>query len=82
MDLEDLFGFGLLFGGFDFLGDIVSVVLGLFAVVLVVAIIGTAILFLNPNLGMLLALVGTGAAGVVGGGIAGAKLQKARYKYD
>lgn len=79
MDIEDLFGFGLLFGGFEMLEGIVSVILTLIGIVVAIGILAVAFFVLDPNV---ITFVATGAGGLLGGGIIGAKLQKAKYKYD
>jgi hypothetical protein len=84
MDIEDVFdiGFGFLFAPFEMLGELVELIIGVIGVLLVIAVITAAFLFLDPSLGMLLALVATGVSGVIGGGAAGMKLQKAQREYN
>ena len=76
MDLEDLLDLGLLFGGFEILESLATIVLALVVVVLLVG----AVLLLDFDLASVLvvALLMLGSAGV--GGLVGMKVERMRRK--
>jgi len=82
MDLDDLLELGFLFGGVELLGDLIGAVVGLVLVAVVLLALIGVVLWLDPGLATVLALLGTAVAAGVGGAVLGATFERARRKYD
>jgi hypothetical protein len=77
MDLEDILGLGLLFGGFEIIEGLLTVV----AVVVVIAVLVGAVLLLDFSAVTILVTLALMAGSAVVGGLAGMKAERLRRKH-
>jgi hypothetical protein len=77
MDLEDILGLGLLFGGFEIIEGLLTVV----AVVVVIAVLVGAVLLLDFSAATILVTLALMAGSAVVGGLAGMKVERLRRKH-
>jgi hypothetical protein len=77
MDLEDLLEFGLLFGGFELVAEL----LGILAVVVVIAVLVGAVVFLDFGAATIVVTLALMAGSAFVGGVAGMKAERLRRNY-
>jgi hypothetical protein len=77
MDLEDILGLGLLFGGFEIIEGLLTVV----AVVVVIAVLVGAVLLLDFSAATILVTLALMTGSALVGGLAGMKAERLRRKH-